>query len=82
MGEREKKSEISKVELDIGFTIRVDWETREELKRIALFEKDKLAPMCRRILVEKVQVYERNPAYKRFLKRLEDLEAKKRIDKK
>jgi len=27
--------------------------------------------MARRIIVEKLQVYERNPAFKRFLKQLE-----------
>jgi hypothetical protein len=45
----------------------------KKLETISLFEKEKRASMCRRILVEKIQVYERNPAYKRFLKQLEDV---------
>jgi hypothetical protein len=36
-----------------------------------LFEHEKRAALLRRIIIEKVQVYQRNPAYKRFVKQLE-----------
>jgi hypothetical protein len=38
---------------------------------IAAFEHKKPATLARDILVEKIRVYERNPAFKRFLKQLE-----------
>lgn len=53
---------------NIGITIRLDWESRKELENIALFEREKIAVLLRRIIIEKMQVYQRNPAYKRFLK--------------
>lgn len=70
---KEKKSGLLVVEHDIGVTVRVDWESYQTLKKIAAFEREKVAVLCRRILVEKIQVYERNPAYKRFLKLLKNV---------
>lgn len=55
----------------VEMNVRLDWETLSMLDKIALFEREKRATMARRIIVEKVQVYERNPAFKRFLKQLE-----------
>jgi len=53
---------------NIGITIRLDWESRKELESISLFEREKIAVLLRRIIIEKMQVYQRNPAYKRFLR--------------
>jgi hypothetical protein len=43
-----------------------------ELNSIAFFEHEKRAVLLRRFIIEKVQTYLRNPAYKRFLKQLEE----------
>lgn len=67
------ESEKLEVEHNIGITLRLDWDSIMGLRRIAAFEKEKVAVLCRRIIVEKMQVYERNPAYKRFLKQLETI---------
>lgn len=58
----------SNVKHNVGITVWVDYPTAKWLEIIALFEHDKRGPLCRRILVEKLQVYQRNPAFKRFLK--------------
>lgn len=71
MTEEVGQTNISAVQHEVGITVRLDWDTVKELEKIALFEHDKRAPLMRRIIVEKVQVYQRNPAYKRFLKQLE-----------
>jgi hypothetical protein len=52
-------------------SVRFDGDTLDLLDKVAMFERDKRATMARRIIVEKLQVYERNPAFKRFLKQLE-----------
>jgi hypothetical protein len=52
-------------------SVRFDWDSLKMLETVALFEREKPATMIRRIVVEKLQVYERNPAFKRFLKELE-----------
>jgi predicted transcriptional regulator len=64
-------SATRKVKHDVGITVRLDWDIVKELERIALFEHEKRAALLRRIIIEKVQVYQRNPAYKRFIKQLE-----------
>lgn len=66
---------VPKAEHRIGITIRVDYESLVKIDKIALFEHEDRAVWGRRMLMEKIQVYERNPAFKRFLKQLE--EAKK-----
>jgi len=60
-----------KVKHNVGVTVWLDWALVKELERIALFEHEKRAALLRRIIIEKVQVYQRNPAYKRFVKQLE-----------
>jgi len=72
----ERKKDVPTVKHNIGVTVWLDWETVKELNKIALFEREKRAPLCRRIIVEKIQVYRRNPAYKRFLKQLARSEEK------
>jgi len=59
-------------------TIHIDWETRKELDIIALFERKKVGPLMRDIIIDKVKVYLRNPAYKRFKKQLEEEKEKRR----
>jgi hypothetical protein len=51
--------------------VKIDWDIRKKLHLIAAFEHKKPATLARDILVEKIRVYERNPAFKRFLKQLE-----------
>jgi hypothetical protein len=53
-------------------SVKVDWEIRRILGDIALFEHKNLAMLARDSLVEKIHVYERNPAFKRFLKQLQE----------
>lgn len=72
VGRLDDKLTDLKVEHDIGVTVRVNWDSFQKLRKIAVFENEKVAVLCRRIIFEKIQVYERNPAYKRFLKRLEE----------
>lgn len=64
--------EVPEVTHECTLTVRVDYETLHELERIALYEHEKRATLARRFIVEKVQTYLRNPAYKRFLKMLEE----------
>jgi hypothetical protein len=52
-------------------SVRFDGDSLDLLDKVALYERDKRATMARRIIIEKLQVYERNPAFKRFLKQLE-----------
>jgi hypothetical protein len=46
------------------------------LDQIGLFEHKKPSTLARDILVEKIHVYERNPAFKRFLKQLTEKQEK------
>lgn len=59
------------VKFPLPLTLKVDWIILRALDSIALFEHKKRATAARDILVEKIQVYERNPAYKRFMITLE-----------
>jgi predicted transcriptional regulator len=63
---------VPAVKHDVLISVRLDCETLRELDRIALFEHEKRATIARRFIIEKVQTYLRNPAYKRFLKQLEE----------
>ena len=65
--EHAKKRKIRPVLFPILMSIKLDGQTRGEIDLIAVFERKKPAVLVRDILVEKVQVYERNPAYRRFL---------------
>lgn len=72
----ENKSTAS-VKHEVGVTVRLDWNSLRQLDDIALYEREKRAPMMRRILVEKIKVYEHNPAFKRYQKSLESKMEKK-----
>lgn len=61
-----------KIMRQYGVTVRFDWPTLQEIDQIALFEREDRAPLLRRIIIDKVKVYERNPQFKRFLKKLEE----------
>lgn len=58
-----------------GLTVWADFQTMKDLDLIAAYERMKRGPLMRMFLVEKIQVYHRNPAFKRFLNQL--AEAKK-----
>lgn len=57
---------------------KVDLETLDALDDIALYEKMARATLVRNILIEKMRVYERNPAFKRFKALLEQQREKRR----
>lgn len=56
-----------KVTQTCGLTVWADYETMKDLDLIAAYERMKRGPLMRMILVEKINTYKRNPAYKRFL---------------
>jgi predicted transcriptional regulator len=68
----ETETGVPAVKHDVLVSVRLDYDTLRELDRIALFEHEKRATLARRFIIEKVQTYLRNPAYKRFLKQLEE----------
>ena len=67
------------IQYPVPQTVHLDWETRNELDIIALFERKKVGPLMRDVIIQKVQVYLRNPAYKRFKKQLEEEKEKRRM---
>lgn len=68
---RKRKTSAPQIEHDIPVSVRFDYETLKDLDLIALFERKKRAVLCRDIILEKIQVYGRYPAFKRFLKQYE-----------
>jgi len=54
-----------------GLTVWVDYHTMKDLELIAAYERMKRGPLMRMIMVEKIKVYKRNPAFKRFLTQLQ-----------
>lgn len=70
-GSENLANRVKTVKYPIGLSVKIDWEIREKLQLIAAFEHKKPSTLARDILVEKIRVYERNPAFKRFLKQLE-----------
>ncbi len=69
---------VPEVRHECTLTVRLDYESLRELDRIALFEHEKRATLARRFIVDKIQTYLRNPAYKRFLKMLEEKQQRER----
>jgi len=69
--EKRENPAVKTVQYPLSFSIKIDWEIRNKLRLIAAFEHKKPATLARDIIVEKIRVYERNPAFKRFLKTLE-----------
>jgi hypothetical protein len=57
-------------QFNVVLSIKIDMETHRKLEQIGLYERKKTSTLARDILVEKIHVYERNPAFKRFLKQL------------
>lgn len=57
---------------EVGVTVRLDWTSLRQLNDISLYEREKRAVVLRRIVVDKIKVYECNPAFKRFQKSLGD----------
>lgn len=72
----EERGELETVKYVFELSVRLDWKSLKELEMIALFEREKRATLARRILIEKIQTYERNPAFKRFLRQLEEQKLK------
>jgi hypothetical protein len=66
-----ENSAVKTVQYPLNLSVKIDWDIRKKLHLIAAFEHKKPATLARDILVEKIRVYERNPAFKRFLKQLE-----------
>lgn len=66
-----------KAKQSCGMTVWVDYRTMKDLDLIAAYERMKRGPLMRMILVEKIKVYKRNPAYKRFLKQLQRTQEEK-----
>jgi len=69
---------LTKPKQSIGVTVWVDWQTARDLNLIAAYERMKRGPVCRMILVEKIKTYQRNPAFKRFLKQLRTVKEEKK----
>jgi hypothetical protein len=63
-----RSTRIRKTKHCIGITVRVDPQTLLEIDEIAFFEKIDRAVWIRKILMEKIQVYKRNPKFKFFLR--------------
>jgi hypothetical protein len=62
----ETECSIRKPLFTIPLTVKIDAEIYTLLGLIADFEHKKRGTLARDILVEKIKVYERNPAFKRF----------------
>jgi plasmid stability protein len=73
-----ENSAVNAVQYPLNLSVKIDWDIRKKLALIAAFEHKKPSALARDILVEKIQVYERNPAFKRFLKQLEAQSKKER----
>lgn len=57
------------IKYPVSKTVKMDFAMLEALERIADFEHEATATLARNILLEKIQVYFRNPAFKRYLKK-------------
>jgi hypothetical protein len=69
--EETKKRDL---QFNLVLSVKVDWPIHHMLEQIGLFEHKKTSTLARDILVEKIHVYDRNPAFKRFLKQLKEKE--------
>jgi len=61
------------VNFPITLSVKMDWETRKEIDKIALFEKKKPSTWARDVLLERVRTYQRNPQYKKFERQLDEM---------
>jgi hypothetical protein len=71
----ESEKRLEHVTFPIVFSLKVNWDLRKNIEKIALFEKKKPATWARDILVEKIQVYERRPDYLKFKRQFEGLKS-------
>ena len=70
MGESENVTERVTM-YPITITMRITEEMSEELPKIAAFEQMKTSPLCRQEILKMIRRYQRNPQYKRWLKRID-----------
>jgi hypothetical protein len=70
IGKFEETQQKRELQFNLVLSVKVDWGIHHMLDQIGLFEHKKPSTLARDILVEKIHVYERNPAFKRFLKQL------------
>lgn len=75
LGKFEESQPQRELRFNLVLSVKVDWEISRMLDRIGLFEHKKPSTLAKDILVEKLHCYERNPAFKRFLKQLEEKKA-------
>ncbi len=68
----EEEQPKRELRFNLVLSVKIDWDISKMLDRIGLFEHKKTSTLARDILVEKIHVYERNPAFKHFLKQLEE----------
>lgn len=68
--EFEETQQPRELRFNLVLSVKVDWDIHNMLEQIGLFEHKKPSTLARDILVEKIHVYERTPAFKRFLKQL------------
>lgn len=61
----------------ITLSVRITEEMSEELPIIAAFEQMKPSTLCRQELLKMIRRYQRNPQFKRWLKRMESVWSKK-----
>lgn len=72
IGDFEETQPKRKLQFNLVLSVKVDGDIYHMLDQIGKFEHKKSSTLARDILVEKIHVYERNPAFKRFLKQLEN----------
>jgi hypothetical protein len=68
---------VRPIHYTISVSIKIDYDTLKELDLMAAFERKKRGTMLRDFLIEKCRTYERYPAFKRFLRQLEEAERHK-----
>ena len=70
---REEEDEDRKILYPYSLNIRITSEMREELEKIAAYEETKPSTFARRELLSMIRRYQRNPQYKRWLKRIDQV---------
>ncbi len=66
-------SDDPKTKYPITMSVRITKEMRADLIKMAAYEETRLGTFCRQELLKVVRKYERNPQYKRWLKRMENV---------
>jgi len=77
--EAKKNREVDRktVNFPITLSVKMDWDTRKTIDKIALFEKKKPSTWARDVILERIRTYERNPQYKKFERQLEEMRKEK-----